>query len=183
MEKPRKLCLPCSWQEFLDPVGSVSLLVKSENLTCIRVIWYQPLGQIMLYSQKEDNHNDETRNPHKISQTLGAVPGWLAGLPDSQLEHQWALTAWFLSDSKLTARDKALVAFGAAAAGRCQYWTPFHTEQLRLSGIGDDQLQEASYAALQSAGFSAYLHGIGYSLSRWLEELSGAVEYIKSRSG
>jgi len=27
----------------------------------------------------------------------------------------------FLSDSKLTARDKALVAFGAAAAGRCQY--------------------------------------------------------------
>jgi hypothetical protein len=57
----------------------------------------------------------------QISQTLGGVPGWLDGLPDSQLEHQWGLTAWFLSDSKLTARDKALVAFGAAAAGRCQY--------------------------------------------------------------
>ena len=118
----------------------------------------------------------------QISQTLGGVPGWLDGLPDSQLEHQWGLTAWFLSDSKLTARDKALVAFGASAAGRCQYWTPFHTEQLRLSGIGDDQIQEASYAALQSAGFSAYLHGIGYSLNRWMEELSGAVEYIKSQS-
>ena len=57
----------------------------------------------------------------QISQTLGGVPGWLEGLPDSQLEHQWGITAWFLSDSKLTARDKALVAFGAAAAGRCQY--------------------------------------------------------------
>ena len=57
------------------------------------------------------------------------------------------------------------------------------TEQLRLSGIDDDQIQEASYAALQSAGFSAYLHGIGYSLSRWLEALSGAVEHIKSQSG
>ena len=47
--------------------------------------------------------------------------------------------------------------------------------------MNDDQIQEASYAALQTAGISAYLHGIGYSLSRWLEELSGAVEYIKSQ--
>ena len=57
----------------------------------------------------------------QISKTLGAVPGWLSGLPDSQLQHQWRLTSWFLSDSKLTARDKALVTFGAAAAARCRY--------------------------------------------------------------
>ena len=57
----------------------------------------------------------------QISQTLCGVPGWFDGLPDSQLEHQWGLTAWFLNDSKLTARDKALVALGAAAAVRCQY--------------------------------------------------------------
>ncbi len=57
----------------------------------------------------------------QISQTLGGVPGWLDSLPDSQLEHQWGLTAWFLSDSKLTARDKALVAFGAAGAVHCSY--------------------------------------------------------------
>jgi hypothetical protein len=57
----------------------------------------------------------------QISQTLGAVPGWLDGLPDSQLEHQWGLTGWFLTDSKLTAREKALVAFGAAAADHCPY--------------------------------------------------------------
>jgi len=117
-----------------------------------------------ILSTKGGKSNDETRSPwSNLSNTR-----WSTG---------------FLSDSKLTARDKALVAFGAAAAGRCQYWTPFHTEQLRLGGIDDDQIQEASYAALQSAGFSAYLHGIGYSLNRWLEELSGAVEYIKSQSG
>ena len=49
--------------------------------------------------------------------------------------------------------------------------------------MDDDQIQEASYVALQSVGFSAYLHGIGYNLNRFLEELSGAVEYIKSQSG
>ena len=42
----------------------------------------------------------------QISQTLGAVPGWLDGLPDSQLEYQWGLTAWFLSDSNSTIRHE-----------------------------------------------------------------------------
>ena len=56
-----------------------------------------------------------------ISQTLGAVPGWLAGMPDPQLEHQWGMIAWVLSDSTLSARDKALVSFGAAAAVHCPY--------------------------------------------------------------
>jgi hypothetical protein len=26
----------------------------------------------------------------QIAETLGTVPGWLGGLPDGQLEHQWA---------------------------------------------------------------------------------------------
>lgn len=58
---------------------------------------------------------------NQITKTMGAVPGWLGGLPDTQLEHVWGLTSWFLSDTKLTARDKALVAFGAAAATHCEY--------------------------------------------------------------
>ena len=56
----------------------------------------------------------------QISQTTR----WSAGLAlmvcrTHNLNISGALTAWFLSDSKLTARDKALVAFGASAAGRC----------------------------------------------------------------
>ena len=57
----------------------------------------------------------------QIKQALGAVPGWLGGLPDGQLEHQWGLIAWVLSDSALSARDKALVSFGAAEAVHCPY--------------------------------------------------------------
>jgi hypothetical protein len=57
----------------------------------------------------------------QISQTLGAVPGWLGGMPDPQLEHQWGLIAWLLSDTTLSSRDKALVAFGAAEAAHCPY--------------------------------------------------------------
>jgi len=117
----------------------------------------------------------------QITQTLGAVPGWLAGMPDPQLEHQWGMIAWVLSDSVLSARDKALVSFGAAAAAHCPYWTPFHTEQLRLSSLGDDAIQEASTAAGMVVSFSAYLHGSNYSVEQFRRELDAAVAYIKSQ--
>jgi hypothetical protein len=57
----------------------------------------------------------------QITQAFGLVSDWLGGLPDPQLEHQWGLIAWYLSDSKLTGRDKASVGFGAAAALHCPY--------------------------------------------------------------
>jgi hypothetical protein len=49
--------------------------------------------------------------------------------------------------------------------------------------MDDAQIQEASYAVLQSVGFSSYLHGIGYSLDQFLQELGATVDYIKSQSG
>jgi hypothetical protein len=61
----------------------------------------------------------ETLN--EVTQTLGSVPGWLSGFPDPQLEHIWGMLIWVLSDTKLSARDKALVAFGAAGAIHCPY--------------------------------------------------------------
>jgi hypothetical protein len=57
----------------------------------------------------------------QITAVLGSVPDWLGNLPDLELEHVWGLTAWFLGDSKLSAREKALVAFGAATASHCPY--------------------------------------------------------------
>ena len=58
----------------------------------------------------------------QITNTLGGVPGWLERLSnEQQLASVWGYLLWFMSDSKLTARDKALVAFGAAAATHCPY--------------------------------------------------------------
>lgn len=60
---------------------------------------------------------------------------------------------------------------------------PFHSEQLRLGGVTDEQLQEAAAVAGEIVGFSAYLHGVGYDLDRYLRELDEAVNYIKSQAG
>lgn len=57
----------------------------------------------------------------EITESMGSVPEWLGGMPDTQLEHAWGMTSWFLSESKLSSREKALVAFGAATATHCPY--------------------------------------------------------------
>jgi len=82
--------------------------------------WY-PL--LVLHTRSGERGNAMARQDilDQISQTLGAVPGWLAGMPDPQLKYQWGMIAWVLSDTVLSARDKALVSFGAAAAAHCPY--------------------------------------------------------------
>jgi hypothetical protein len=57
----------------------------------------------------------------KIQEMFGSVPGWLSAMPDDQLEMEWANMSWLMNDSKLSARDKALVAWGAASAVHCPY--------------------------------------------------------------
>ena len=42
-------------------------------------------------------------------------------MPDAVLEQYWTTLSWVLGDTKLAARDKALVAFGAASAIHCSY--------------------------------------------------------------
>ncbi len=56
-----------------------------------------------------------------ITSTLGAVPEWLERMGDEQLENAWKAQVWFMKDTKLSARDKALVAFGAASANHCPF--------------------------------------------------------------
>lgn len=56
-----------------------------------------------------------------IRDLMGEVPGWLEQLPDDHLERRWADMSWINTDSRLSSRDKKLVAFGAAAALHCEY--------------------------------------------------------------
>jgi AhpD family alkylhydroperoxidase len=120
---------------------------------------------------------------NEITRSLGIIPDWLSKLPDEQLEHIWGMQSWIMKDTALSARDKALVAFGAAAANHCPYLVPFHTEQLKLSGMSDAAIQEAAISVQQSTGISDYLHGIGYSTAKWNKELDQSVSYLEPHPG
>lgn len=114
----------------------------------------------------------------QVTAVLGGVPGWLSGAPDEVLAQFWTTLSWLLTDTNLAARDKALVTFGAAAVLHCKYCIPFHKAQLRMHGMDDAQIKDASWTANSVAGFGTYLHGIEYDLDQFLAELEGAVKHI-----
>lgn len=66
-------------------------------------------------------HTSRDQIMKEITDSYGFVPDWLAGMPDDQLEHVWAMTVWMDSDTKLTAQQKALLGLGAATAIHCSY--------------------------------------------------------------
>ena len=47
--------------------------------------------------------------------------------------------------------------------------------------MGEAELQEAAAAAGQVVGFSAYLHGVEYSVEQFKQELDAAVAYITAQ--
>jgi hypothetical protein len=47
--------------------------------------------------------------------------------------------------------------------------------------MGEGHIQEAAATAAQVVGFSAYLHGIDYSVEQFKRELDEAVAYIKAQ--
>jgi alkylhydroperoxidase/carboxymuconolactone decarboxylase family protein YurZ len=57
----------------------------------------------------------------QFAQNFGLVPDFLSEMPDPVLEQYNNTLNWVLSDTALSARDKALVAFGAATAIHCSY--------------------------------------------------------------
>ncbi len=57
----------------------------------------------------------------QVEQNFGLVPDFMGDMPEPVLEQYWTTLNWVMSDTKLKARDKALVAFGAATAIHCVY--------------------------------------------------------------
>ena len=48
--------------------------------------------------------------------------------------------------------------------------------------MGDAEIQEAAATTQQVVGFSAYLHGMGYSVEQFRRELEATVQHIRSQA-
>ena len=57
----------------------------------------------------------------QVKQAFGFVPEYLDKAPDSILEQYWSLLTFYMSDSALSAQQKALIGFGASSANHCEY--------------------------------------------------------------
>ena len=100
-------------------------------------------------------------------------------MPDKVLDLYWTNHVWVCSDTALSGRDKALIAFGAAATIHSGYRTPFHAAQLSLFDMNDEQIKEAGWVVQNVTGASAYLYGVRYNQDKFRQELDTLVEHRK----
>jgi AhpD family alkylhydroperoxidase len=119
----------------------------------------------------------------EIKQAFGFVPSFLELLSDSTLEYEWGLIkACEFEDTTIPTKYKHLIGLGASAAMRCQYCCLFHTEMARVNGATDEEIEEAAHLAKQTAGWSAYVHGLQVDYERFRKEIHRAAEHIKKNA-
>lgn len=114
---------------------------------------------------------------------LGQVPTWMESIAEPASEHSWGLFRDLNlgQDTELSPREKALVGVGVAAAISCPYCTYFHTEEARLSGVSDAELEEAVTLAGDTKFFSTILHGSDTDLEGFRAETDEMVEHIEEQ--
>lgn len=121
-----------------------------------------------------------TRN--EIEEYLGTVPSWLEALSEPAADHSWGVVRDLeFGETELSAREKALVSVGAAAAMNCPYCIHFHSAEARLEGVAEDGLTEATNVAANVRYFSTVLHGAEVDLDEFEEETSRIVEHIEDQ--
>jgi AhpD family alkylhydroperoxidase len=117
-----------------------------------------------------------------IRETLGLVPEFLADMPDSMIESEWAsFKTLQLGETAIPNKYKELIGLGVSGATRCRYCAYFHTEAARLFGATDEEINEAALIAKNTMGWSTYLNTRQYDYDRFKEEFDRITEHVRSQ--
>lgn len=123
-----------------------------------------------------------TQTQQEIEEKLGQVPSWIENLAEPASDHSWGLFRDLeAGETELSAREKALIGVGVAAAINCPYCTHFHKEDARMEDVTEDELTEAVNLASITQYFSTLLHGNEVDVDDFVEETTEIVEYIEEQ--
>lgn len=117
----------------------------------------------------------------EIRETLGSVPKFIEGVPESTIELEWELIKRVeLNETMIPNKYKELIGLGVASAIHCPYCIEFHKEAARTFGANNQEIEEAIYLAKQTVGWSTYLHGTEADLDRFREDVTKINDYVRS---
>ncbi len=117
-----------------------------------------------------------------LRETLGLVPGFFGGLPDSLLASEWtSFKSLVLAETAIPNKYKELIGLAVSGATRCQYCTYFHTEAAKLFGATEEEIQEASLVAKNTMGWSTYLNSARYDYDTFKQEFDQIAAHVRSQ--
>jgi AhpD family alkylhydroperoxidase len=118
-----------------------------------------------------------------IRETLGLVPTFWSGVPDTLIESEWtSFVAMELAETLIPNKYKELIGVAVSGATRCRYCVHFHSEAARLFGATDEEIAEASLMAKHTMGWSTYLNAMAFDYDEFVAELDQITAYVRSRA-
>jgi AhpD family alkylhydroperoxidase len=120
----------------------------------------------------------------EIQKMFGAVPGWVAEVPDAALEGFWTTMRDFqLGETAIPNKWKELIGLAVSGATRCKYCTLFHTEAAKLFGATDQEIREAAMMAAHTMAASTFVNAMQVDYDTFRKETLDAIAYVRSQAG
>jgi AhpD family alkylhydroperoxidase len=123
-----------------------------------------------------------TETRQEMEEYLGLVPSWMDNLSEPAVDHSWGIVRDLeFGETELSAREKALVGVGVAAAMKCPYCATFHKAEARMEDITEDEIEEAINLAGTTQYFSTVLHGTEVDMDDFAHETSEIAEHVEKQ--
>ena len=114
-----------------------------------------------------------------IEKTFGFVPGFMKGLPQDVLIHDWPLMKKYtLGESKIPAKYRELLGLAVAANIKCPYCQLFHKSVAQMYGATPEEFAEIAFLASYTSRWSAMIHAQNYSYETFAKETAQIGAYL-----
>ncbi len=117
-----------------------------------------------------------------IEENMGAVPGFMAALPEQDLVHEWPVfKQYILGETEIPPKYRELMGLAVAANIKCPYCQAFHRATSQLHGATEEELSEVAVLAGLTARWSAMIHAQNYDLDTFEEELEQVGAHLQNQ--
>jgi AhpD family alkylhydroperoxidase len=118
-----------------------------------------------------------------IEKSFGFVPGFMKGLPQDVLIHDWPLMKKYtLGESKIPAKYRELMGLSVAANIKCPYCQLFHMSVAKMLGATPEELAETAFLASYTSRWSSMIHAQHYDYDTFAKETAQIGAYLSKSS-
>jgi AhpD family alkylhydroperoxidase len=118
-----------------------------------------------------------------IEKTFGFVPGFMKGLPQDVLIHDWPLMRKYtLGESKIPAKYRELLGLAVAANIKCPYCQLFHISVAKMSGATPEEFAEVAFLASYTSRWSSMIHAQHYPYETFAKETEQIGSYLSKKA-
>ena len=114
-----------------------------------------------------------------VEKTFGFVPGFMKGLPQDVLVHDWPLMKRYtLGESKIPAKYRELLGLAVAANIKCPYCQLFHKSVAQMYGATPQEFAEIAFLASYTSRWSSMIHAQNYPYQTFANETERIGAYL-----